>query len=98
MHRLDKIPLAERMTKDDSSTNGGAVRRGRRSAGDAPSTATADGSAPRKPGHRRQARAPKPSKPKTVEDLDQELDAFMGSGDTATTNGAAPEIKDVEMS
>lgn len=78
-------------------TNGGPVRgRGRRGrgAGSEPPQPK-EAPAPRgKPGAKRerQPRAAKP-KPKTAEDLDKELDAFMGG-----TTPAAAADKDVEMS
>ncbi|PPQ78630.1 hypothetical protein CVT25_010594 [Psilocybe cyanescens] len=97
LNRIEKPPLAERLAADDSSIKvpsaprafAGPVRnRPARGPGNA-----ARNAAPF-------ARAPKgPKKPKTAEELDKELDAFMGDAET-TGPGASTSTEvaqDVDM-
>uniref|UniRef100_A0A8H8CJP1 Chromatin target of PRMT1 protein C-terminal domain-containing protein n=1 Tax=Psilocybe cubensis TaxID=181762 RepID=A0A8H8CJP1_PSICU len=100
LNRIEKPPLAERLAPaDDSAIKTpsapraftGAVR-----------TKAGRGSASRGPASTATGRAPKgPKKPKTAEELDKELDAFMGDADPADTNTAATSTieptKDVDM-
>jgi len=85
LNRIQKPPLADRLSLDDSSIEG------------APSNS---GPGPIR-SKRRTARVPKPRKPKTAEDLDNELDLFMGDGTKDTATAAAPAATqpegDVEM-
>ncbi|EDR08195.1 uncharacterized protein LACBIDRAFT_297588 [Laccaria bicolor S238N-H82] len=91
LNRIQKPPLVDRLSRDDSSiktpsgpragNNVGPIRSrpGRGAGGTAPAT-----------------RAPKaPKKPKTAEELDKELDAFMG--DAPEPAAVAGENGDVEM-
>jgi len=92
LNRIQKPALADRLSKDDSAT---------------PAAASTRSSGPirsRRGGARPAPRASK--KPKTAEDLDKELDLFMGDGSKATEAaasaavvGAAPaqQEADVEM-
>jgi len=93
LNRIQKPPLAERLSQDDSTIKapsgpraftGGPVRnRPLRGSG----SGNANGS----------TRAPKgPKKPKTAAELDQELDAFMGDADAGDA-AAAPVVGDVNM-
>jgi THO complex subunit 4 len=102
LNRIQKPPLADRLSLDDSSIEG------------APSYVllfykplrlmelvdSNSGPGPIR-SKRRTARVPKPRKPKTAEDLDNELDLFMGDGTKDTATAAAPAATqpegDVEM-
>ncbi|KAF7325663.1 RRM domain-containing protein [Mycena kentingensis (nom. inval.)] len=92
LSRINKGPLLGRLSKDDSSVKTSAPPRG--------------GVGPiRNRGGRGKPVAPKPARkaPKTMEDLDKELDAFMGDATPAPTTTAEPETdaappaQDVEM-
>ncbi|KAF9477789.1 hypothetical protein BDN70DRAFT_880724 [Pholiota conissans] len=92
LNRIEKLPLAERLSVDDTSvkipsgprafTGGPARTRASRGGGGA-------------------TRAPKgPKEPKTVEELDKELDAFMGDAEAspATVATAGTDAaQDVDM-
>jgi len=102
LNRIQKPPLAERLSQDDSTIKaikapsgpraftGGPVRNrpSRGGSGGANTNANI-------------ARAPKgPKKPKTAEELDQELDAFMGDADVVPAGDATatvPGAGDVDM-
>ncbi|PCH35308.1 hypothetical protein WOLCODRAFT_139847 [Wolfiporia cocos MD-104 SS10] len=82
LHRIQKPPLLDRLSTDESKR---------------PTIPTA----PKKNGLgpvRTKARAPRvPKKPKTAEELDMELDAFMKDDVPAGAPAAAQADKDVEM-
>ncbi|KJA25502.1 hypothetical protein HYPSUDRAFT_182437 [Hypholoma sublateritium FD-334 SS-4] len=87
LNRIEKPPLAERLSADDASINkipsgpraytGGPARTTRGSRGGASASA-------------RPPRGPK--KVKTAEELDKELDAFMGDGDAPEPAAAAQDV------
>jgi len=89
LNRIQKPPLADRLSRDDSSIKAAPPR----------------GTGPirtRRGGARHTPRVPK--KPKTAEDLDKELDLFMGDGtkEADATPATAPPVTvqpegDVEM-
>ncbi|KAF8182074.1 hypothetical protein BJ912DRAFT_979011 [Pholiota molesta] len=88
LNRIEKPPLAERLSVDDSSAK-------------IPSGPRAFTGGPVRTRAARGARAPKaPKKPKTAEELDKELDAFMGDAEaspaTAATAGT-DAAQDVDM-
>jgi len=100
LNRIQKPPLVERLSLDDSTINvpsgpraftGGPVRN-RPSRGGGGSSVNTNANV---------ARAPKGSnKPKTAAELDQELDAFMGDADVVTPGDtliAVPAAGDVDM-
>ncbi|KAG6888550.1 hypothetical protein C0995_007422 [Termitomyces sp. Mi166 len=90
INRIQKPPLVDRLSRDDSSVKTPSGPRG--------------GVGPIRS---RPARAPRaPKKPKTAEELDKELDAFMGDAEPAVVSAAAteqvttepePSTQDVEM-
>jgi len=82
LNRIQKPALADRLSQDDSSTAAAPPR----STGPIRS---------RRGKARPTARAPK--KPKTAEDLDKELDLFMGDGSKETSATVAATTVDVEM-
>jgi len=93
LNRIQKPPLVERLSLDDSTIKapsgpraftGGPVRNRPSRGGGSANTI---------------ARAPKgPKKPKTAEELDQELDAFMGDADVVPAGDAvASAAGDVDM-
>jgi len=87
LNRIQKPALADRLSQDDSSTTAASQRK----TGPIRS---------RRGGARPAPRAPK--KPKTAEDLDKELDQFMGDGPKETASVTAPpaateQEADVEM-
>ncbi|KAF8814982.1 hypothetical protein BYT27DRAFT_7081044 [Phlegmacium glaucopus] len=101
LNRIQKPPLAERLSRDDSTIKapsgpraftGGPVRsRPSRGGGSGGGSTNANANT---------ARAPKgPKKPKTAAELDQELDAFMGDADTVPTGdvAAVPAAGDIDM-
>ncbi|KAF8962539.1 hypothetical protein BDZ97DRAFT_1824155 [Flammula alnicola] len=88
LNRIEKPPLAERLSADDTSVK---VPSGPRAFTGAVRNRPARGG--------NGARPPKgPKKPKTAEELDKELDAFMGDAETApdalapTTNEATQDV------
>ncbi|KAF7980579.1 hypothetical protein HWV62_37757 [Athelia sp. TMB] len=85
LNRIEKPPLADRLSKDDTST------RASTSKGPGPIRSKRGGG-----GARSAPRAPK--KPKTAEDLDNELDLFMGDGpkDEDALAAAAEPVSAVE--
>ncbi|KAJ7100100.1 hypothetical protein B0H15DRAFT_818687 [Mycena belliarum] len=84
LNRIQKVPLLTRLSKDDTALRAPSAPRG--------------GVGPiRTRGARGAASAPRPApkKPKTAEELDKELEAFMG--DTEAVPPAAVPAQDVEM-
>jgi len=78
LNRVEKPPLAERLTKEEGDIK---LPSGPRSLSGPVRTRPARGGV-------RQARSPpKRMQPKTAEELDKELDAFMGDADTASASG-----------
>jgi len=91
LNRIQKPALADRIRSDEQISNGpGPVRS--RAPRKGPKTATATAPAPARP-------RPGPKKPKTAEELDKELDAFMVDSETAAPEGgeAVAPVQDVEM-
>jgi len=89
LNRIEKPPLVERISVDDSNTAAVKVPSGPR--------AFSGGPARNRPA--RAAKVPKgPKKAKTAEELDKELDAFMGDADTAVPIADVAAIEqDVDM-
>ncbi|KAG6833029.1 hypothetical protein H0H93_013404, partial [Arthromyces matolae] len=87
INRIQKPPLLDRLSKDDSSIKTPSGPRG------------GTGPVRTRPARGGATRAPK--KPKTAEELDKELDAFMGDGEPAAEQAPAatePSAQqDVEM-
>lgn len=96
LNRIQKPPLAERLSRDDSTIKapsgpraftGGPVR-------NRPSRGGGGGGGT----NANVVRAPKgPKRPKTAAELDQELDAFMGDADILPTGDNAATVGDVDM-
>ncbi|KAJ7461751.1 hypothetical protein B0H11DRAFT_2055866 [Mycena galericulata] len=84
LNRIQKAPLLERLSKDDSALRPPTAPRG----GLGPIRTARPSRSGR--GGRAAAPRPAPKKPKTAEELDKELDAFMVDTET-------PPAQDVEM-
>lgn len=105
LNRIQKPPLADRLSHDDSSIKAAPSYVFHASTSDSELNRSSRGVGPirtRRGGGRHAPKAPK--KPKTAEDLDKELDLFMGDGtkDVVTIPAPAPLVPaqpegDVEM-
>jgi len=86
LNRIQKPPLLDRLSHDDIALKAPAAPKG---------TVGPIRSRPRGPKPRRE-----PKKPKTAEELDKELDAFMGDSEPVNASGAVATTgqEDVEMS
>lgn len=88
INRIQKPPLLDRLSRGNAQANPPSAPRG---AGPIRSRPSRGGGAVSRPG---------PKKPKTAEELDKELDAFMGDSDTAAPVVEEPVVtvvEDVEM-
>jgi THO complex subunit 4 len=86
LHRIQKAPLLERLSRDDSSH---AVPSAPRSIG--PIRTKDKGVRGGVKGRGGAARGAS-KKPKTAQELDSELDAFMGDGETSVIPVSAPDV------
>jgi len=88
INRIQKPPLLDRLSRDDSQVK---IPAGPRGAGPIRSRPSRSGATSR----------PGPKKPKTAEELDKELDAFMGDSDAAPVEEirelVETAVQDVEM-
>ncbi|KAJ7717643.1 hypothetical protein DFH07DRAFT_1012501 [Mycena maculata] len=87
LNRIQKAPLLERLSKDDSALRTPSGPRG----GIGPIRTRGRG------GGRAAAPRPAPKKPKTAEELDKELDAFMVDEAPAPVPAPTAPAQDVEM-
>jgi THO complex subunit 4 len=94
MDRIEKAPLLERLTKKDAGKDGNKES-GRDTKRDAKNSKAPKSEGPgpirTRGGRNGRNREPRVKKAKTAEELDGELDAFMGDDSSAKPASAAPE-------